>query len=320
MASEADSPLYWRDVDRLDRQDDRAAARLFSASFLRYAISHHGDSNTGLSIYLFVVGELVDAYENRHIPHIERVRMVLHMRFFKALWKTFLQASGYQENRYFISADADDIIDILIDGFLVLVFIHQDHLNMCFPLQPWMHGSEANEHIFGLLRSLVPDFTMLDVLCLIPKLTVRLMAACKAKNVQVEFRRTAAGYSHTYFDANDIPLGILSEFPSDYEITQAATIAYDEANTLWDLLGYYHTSSNNPASSPSHHADPEPHEDADHSDEPEDLTSPEFERRSLQEALHSSIAISELDSNSKARLDEYSYAAACLNFEDQEKM
>jgi hypothetical protein len=146
------------------------------------------------------------------------------------------------------------------------------------------------------------------------------MAACKAKNVQVEFRRTAAGYSHTYFDANNIPLGILSEFPSDYEIAQAATIAYDEANTLWDLLGYYHTSGNNPTSSPSHHADPEPHEDADHSDEPEDVTSPEFERCSLQEALHSSNAISELDSNSKARLDEYSYAAACLNFEDQEKM
>jgi hypothetical protein len=172
MASEADSPLYWRDVDRLDRQDDRAAARLFSGSFLRYAISHHGDNNTGLSIYLFVVGELVDAYENRHIPHIERVRMVLCMCFFKALWKTFLRASGYQENRYFISADADDIIDILIDGFLALVFIHRDHLNMCFPLLPWMHGSEANEHVFGLLRSLVPDFTMLDVLCLIPKLTV----------------------------------------------------------------------------------------------------------------------------------------------------
>jgi hypothetical protein len=92
MASEADSPLYWRDVDRLDRQDDRAAARLFSGSFLRYAISCHGDSSdmTGLLIYLFVVGELVDAYENRHIPHIERVRMVLRMCFFKALWKTFL--------------------------------------------------------------------------------------------------------------------------------------------------------------------------------------------------------------------------------------
>jgi hypothetical protein len=133
------------------------------------------------------VGELIDAYENRHVPHIEHVRMVLRMHFFKSLWKSFLRTSGYAENRYFISADADDIIDILIDGFLALIFIHQDHLTVSFPLLPWMHGSEANEHVFGLLRSLIPDFTMLDILRLIPKLNVRLMAACKDKNVQVDF-------------------------------------------------------------------------------------------------------------------------------------
>jgi hypothetical protein len=322
MASEADSPLYWRDVDRLDRQDDRAAARLFSASFLHFAISRQGGNNPGLPIYLFVVGELVDAYENRHIPHIERVRMVLRMRFFKSLWKTFLQASGYQANKYFISADADDIIDTLIDGFLALVFIHRDHLSMTFPLLPWMHGSEANEHIFGLLRSLIPDFTMLDVLRLIPKLKVRLMAACKAKNVKVEFRRTAAGYSHTYFDADDIPLGVLSEYPSDEEIAQAAIMAYDEANSLWDLLGYYHTSTsgNNPTPSHGHQAVPDAQDDAEPEDGPEDGTPQDFDRRSLQEALVSCDNISGLSSNAQARLNEYSYAAACLNFEDQEKM
>lgn len=113
--------------------------------------------------------------------------MVLRMHFFKSLWKTFLRTSGYQESKCFISADADDIINTLVDGFLALVFVHQDHLGMTFPLLPWMHGSEANEHVFGLLRSLIPDFTMLDVLQLIPKLKVRLMAACKSKNIQVEF-------------------------------------------------------------------------------------------------------------------------------------
>ena len=319
LASEADSPLYWRDVDRLDRQDDRAAARLFSAAFLRYAISRRGDVNPGLPIYLFVVGELIDAYENRHIPHIERVRMVLRMRFFKSLWKSFLRMSGYSANRYFISADADDIIDILIDGFLALILVHRDHLDMSFPLLPWMHGSEANEHVFGLLRSLIPDFTMLDVLRLIPKLNVRLMAACKAKNVHVDFRRTAAGYSHTYFNAHDIPLSVLSEFPSDHDIAQAAIVAYDEANTLWDLLGYYHTSST-PGPSHSHQANvPDPHEDADSSDGPEDTTGPS--QPSIPEALNATSNNNcGLDSHVNARLDEYSYAAACLNFEDQEKM
>jgi hypothetical protein len=324
LASEANSPLYWRDVDRLDRQDDRAAARLFSAPFLSFAISHLGNVNPALPIYLFVIGELVDAYENRYIPHLERVRMVLRMRFFKSIWKTFLQASGYQENRYFISGDADDIIDILIDGLLALIVIHRDHLKMRFPLLPWLHGSEANEHAFGLLRSLIPDFTMLDVLRMIPKLNVRLMAACKAKNVQVEFRKTAAGYSHTYFDADHIlPLGILSQFPSDDEIAQAAIIANEEANKLWDLLGYYHTATGvEKSTTPSHAASGQSpdSEDADHSDELEDAPSQVFDRGALQEALNSTKNISGLNSHAKTCLDEYSYAAACLNFGDQEKM
>ena len=79
LASKADTPLYWRDVNRLNRQDDCAAACLFSVSFLHYTISQQGNDNPALPIYLFVIGELVDAYENRYIPHIECVRMVLHM-------------------------------------------------------------------------------------------------------------------------------------------------------------------------------------------------------------------------------------------------
>jgi hypothetical protein len=167
--------------------------------------------------------------------------MVLCMHFFKSIWKCFLQGAGYPENRYFISSAADDIIDILIHRLIGLIYIYCDHLERLFPLLPWMHGSEANEHVFGLLRLLVTDFTMLDVLRLIPKLNVRLMAACRAKNVKVDFQHTAAGYSHTYFDADEIPLGILSEFPSDHDIASAASTAFDKANTLWDLLGYYYS-------------------------------------------------------------------------------
>jgi len=90
LASETDTPLYWRDVDHLDRQDDRAAARLFSAPFLEYCIRHE-KSYVALPIYLFVLGELINAYENRHIPHIDRIKMALRMRFFKSIWKSFLQ-------------------------------------------------------------------------------------------------------------------------------------------------------------------------------------------------------------------------------------
>lgn len=43
---------------------------------------------------------------------------------------------------------------------LALIFSHWDHLTMCFPLSPWMHGSKANKHVFGLLWSLIPDWLL----------------------------------------------------------------------------------------------------------------------------------------------------------------
>ena len=61
-------------------------------------------------------------------------------------------------------------------------------------------------------------------------------------------------------------------------------------------------------------------EDTHCSDEPEDSLSPPADRRALQEALDSCNDFLELDGHAHARLDEYSYAAACLNFADQEKM
>jgi len=330
LASEKDTPLYWRDVDRLDRQDDRAAARLFSASFLEFCIGHEKESyaSVALPVYLFVLGELIDAYENCHIPHIDRVKMVLRMRFFKTIWKSFLERAGYPKLRYFISADADDIIDTLVDGLLGLIYIYRDHLDRSYPLLPWMHGSEANEHVFGLLRSLVTDFTMLDVLHLVPKLHVRLMAACRAKKIKIDFQRTAAGYSHTYFDANDLPLGLLSEFPSDKEIACAAGAAFNEANALWDLLGYYDSDTSNSeytvhVPQPSAQGEDD-HDEADNHDcDTEFADDSAFEncdRRLLRNALDSSRQVSGLDSHAKACLDECTYAAACLDITDQERM
>jgi hypothetical protein len=184
-----------------------------------------------------------------------------------------------------------------------------------------MHGSEANEHVFGLLRSLITDFTMLDVLYIIPKLNVRLMAACRAKHIKVDFRRTAVGYSHTYFDACDVPLGILAEFPSDQDIARVAGLALDEANALWDLLGYYHSSSSTSSSpcdlGPSVHEDKDIGDDLDHAN---DTTDEDSDRRALREALESSRQLSSLDEHAQTSLNQFMYAAACLDVAERERM
>jgi len=64
LAFEAGTPLYHRDVHKLDRQDDNAAVRLFSAAVIEFLAKQHPDY-LGEIIYLFVFGELIDAYQNR---------------------------------------------------------------------------------------------------------------------------------------------------------------------------------------------------------------------------------------------------------------
>ena len=110
------SPLYHRDVVKLDRQDDNAATRLFSAKTLKFLASHHPDC-IGVIVYLFVFGELVDAYQNRHITHSEWIKLVLRARFFLDSWEAYLSTCGYRKDRYFISREASDIIRIITEGF-----------------------------------------------------------------------------------------------------------------------------------------------------------------------------------------------------------
>ena len=86
LALGQDAPLYLHDVEKLDRQDDNAATRLFSATALEYLTAHHPDRIAQI-VYLFVMGEVVDAYQNRQLRHIERVKMVLRTRFFLEIWR-----------------------------------------------------------------------------------------------------------------------------------------------------------------------------------------------------------------------------------------
>ena len=69
------TPLYSRDVTKVDRQDDNAAVRLFSEDVLKYLSENHPDY-VGEIVYLFIFGELIDAYQNWTMPHIERIKLV----------------------------------------------------------------------------------------------------------------------------------------------------------------------------------------------------------------------------------------------------
>jgi len=236
-----DGPLYRRDVEKVDRQDDNAACRLLSASTLRWFSAHHNSSPKneeirGLIVFLFLVGEAVDAYQSRTLPHVERVKMVLRLHFFLERWALFLDRAGYAKSTYFISCQFRDILNYLVFGLIQLVIVYRDTYGSRFPLLFWLHSTEVCEHVFGVLRSLVKDFTMLDFYHLVLKLFIRLRIFTKSTLATVG-KDTASGYAHTYSDCRGIDLTALSTFPTDDEINEAAKSAYEEAEDLLFVLG-----------------------------------------------------------------------------------
>ncbi|KAH7904197.1 hypothetical protein BJ138DRAFT_1107029, partial [Hygrophoropsis aurantiaca] len=235
LAFEDGTPLYHRDVEKLDRQDDNAATRLFSATTLNFLTERHPDY-VGEIVYLFVFGELVDAYQNRSILHVERIKMVLRAMYFQQYWKCYLAKAGYSEKQYMYSREATDIVKFLVEGLLSLVLIHRDHISGDYPLLPWLHSSEPCEHTFGDARHIVKDFTMLDFYFMVSKLRVKLQETVLS-NQSPDFKARAQGYCHTYFDAHGVDLQQLARFPTDHDIKNAARDAAAECESLIALLG-----------------------------------------------------------------------------------
>ena len=235
IAFSSDSPLFHRDVEKVDRQDDNAATRLFSASVLEWLKKHNPD-HLALIVYLFVFGELIDAYQNRFISIITRVRMVLRARFFLDIWLQFLKTAGYPKEKHFVSHQCADITRILIEGFLKLVIIYRDHVGRRRPFLPWLLSTEVVEHVFGICRQIIKDFTMLDFYLMVPKLFIKLREAIFSSKISTG-KATAMGYNHTYADTRGIDLVVLADYPSDQDIDEASGNAYEEANSLFALLG-----------------------------------------------------------------------------------
>jgi len=170
------------------------------------------------------------------MQHLERIKLVLRARYFLDSWEALLAACGYRKDRYFISREAADILRFIIDGFIALVIIHRDHVPWQVPLLPWLHSSEACEHVFGEARHIVKDFTFLDFIYMIPKLRIKLHKAV-LRGKSSDPKTHASGYSHSYFDHEGLDLLALSTYPSDADIELASQSAAEEANSLMALLG-----------------------------------------------------------------------------------
>jgi hypothetical protein len=230
------SPLFHRDVEKVDRQDDRAAARLTSSAFLAH-VARLYPNRAGLIIYLFVLGEMIDAWQNRVITHLERATMVMMARFVLMAWRSHVDHHpSYSLNIQFISRESYEIFMKICDGLLSLIILHRQFYP-AHPLLPWLHGTENCEHVFGVLRQLKTDFNYMDMLYLQPKLRTLLLSAFSRLVDEKDANATAAGYYHSYVLDTCINLHALRQWPTDAELATASDTALTMAEQILSAVG-----------------------------------------------------------------------------------
>jgi hypothetical protein len=146
--------------------------------------------HTGLAIYLFLLGELTDAWLCPTMNHLDRIRLAWTCIFFLHFWHKSIsdKASPLTSiDRNGVSRQSYEIFHFLGTLLIGLILAHREfHPNV--PLLPWKHGAEACEHIFGWMRVIMPNFTVLDARQMLPKVfaVVRIFMSGKMKVPQSE--------------------------------------------------------------------------------------------------------------------------------------
>ncbi|KAL0572455.1 Methionine--tRNA ligase, mitochondrial [Marasmius crinis-equi] len=238
IALSPDSPFFKRDVFDPDKQDDDASTRFHSASVLDWIVQHKAELEA-LLVFLFVCGEMVDAYQNRKITLSKRLRMLLRGHFFFELWEKFLKKAGYSKAKHYVSYQFADIKNTLVFGFVQAVLIYRDYggsSDTPIPLLPWLICTEVLEHVFGISRTLIKDFTALDFVYMIPKLGLKLRQAIFSDKVS-DGKQRASGYDFRYMDTRHINLVALATYPTNEELEDIFKSAYADAEALFALLG-----------------------------------------------------------------------------------
>ncbi|RIB25476.1 hypothetical protein C2G38_1956345 [Gigaspora rosea] len=249
LAHQSQHFLLKRDVLNVDKQDDGAALRTFHSNNLKQILINDTlpDESVGLFEYLFVLGELFDAYLCRNIDHKIRIEMALRAYFFLNMWKKYIECciikystKWYNLQKSFISSQSFDIFISMVESLVMLVIAHREYYSQ-FPLLPWEHGTEALEHIFGISRRILPDFNFYEFFKIQQRVSFRDKISRAGLIDTSRDRNSAAGY---IFDIDNASLSHeiiekLCTWPTNEDIQECTRVAFNESILLVKYVHIY---------------------------------------------------------------------------------
>lgn len=233
------STLYQKDTFNTDRQDDGRAYRTFNNETFKLALSL--EPCTGLAVFLYVIGELIDSWLNQSSTPAERLLSAFTSHFFLRRWQEYLK-ERQQDTPGLMSAERNGMSHQAVKTFLKLalsllslIIAHREYYPG-HPFMPWKHGTEACEHIFGWMRKLLEDFCVLDARQMMPKIHTIVKNVMEKKIKMPSSECIHSGYQHS-FDNFSGDNSRLYDYPTDAEIYKILHIAQKRAESLITFTG-----------------------------------------------------------------------------------
>ncbi|TFY78129.1 hypothetical protein EWM64_g5878 [Hericium alpestre] len=245
------SGLIQADVKDVDKQDDGAAHCLFhyqalsAMTFEEGGQQHIHEDMSGLFVYLFVLGELFDAWLNRKLNIESQLLAAFCARFFLHIWQNHIITFSakypdlYSTMQSFISPASFNIFNRLCDSLVALVLVYAMHYPNT-PFCPWLLRTEFVKHFFGLARTFLPNFTYTQFLSLVKHVMLHQRILLSGKFNEKMECTSRAGY---LFDFDNSPLSMdeLSQACVQImmsKINKLIEIGHTEASRISkDLLG-----------------------------------------------------------------------------------
>jgi len=123
--------------------------------------------------------------------------------FFLRFWREYVtnMSEKYPNfisvSKNFLADQSFAIFVSLAESMVLLVKAHREYYPN-YPFLPWMHGSEACEHFFGMARQINSDFNYSELLQLVPKIS-QYTKALRTKNVTLEKEKSVRDGKQAYF-------------------------------------------------------------------------------------------------------------------------
>jgi hypothetical protein len=237
LATSEGTPLKKTDIIGVDKHDDRATSRLCSGQTIEH-LSRTQENPVALSVWLYILGSVIDAQQNREMPHEARALALWRGRLFLEGWRNYIDKHPhYSLSTHFLSHEYYDILMIFINSMLVLMLVHRDYYPD-LPLLLHVHSTEQVEHLYGCSRAETRAYTFVQFLLSLPKTMLLLQGqVLSSKGAQADANAHRSGYLYSWWKETGINYVNLTSWVSNVTMEKQISTAHRQSNAFLGLLG-----------------------------------------------------------------------------------